>query len=94
MENIVYEIETHNGDFKKFDKRSLKDSIDDLLSDIAVIKKIYRFNKKTHYMTLFSVEHSFTAQEYIEHYKSLPADPYGKDVLSHFDETIISKLNY
>lgn len=94
MENIVYEIETHDGDFKKFDKRSLKDSIDDLLSDIAVIKKIYKYNKKIYYMTLFSVEHSFTAQEYIEHYKSLPADPYGKDVLSHFDETIISKLNY
>jgi hypothetical protein len=94
MENIVYEIETHDGNVKKLDKRSLKDSIDDLLGDIAVIKKTYKYNKKIYYMTLFSVEHSFTSQEYIDHYKSLPVDPYGKDVLSHFDETVISKLNY
>jgi hypothetical protein len=51
-------------------------------------------NKKKHYMTLFSVEHSFTAQEYIEHYKTLPDVYGGKDALSHFDETIIQKLNY
>lgn len=92
MENIVYEIETHDGNVKKFDKRSLKDSIDDLLGDIAVIKKTYRFNKKTHYMTLFSVDHNFSAQDYIDHYKTLP-DVYGKDVFSHFDQTIVEKLN-
>jgi hypothetical protein len=93
MENIIYEIETHSGDIKKFDKRTLKDSIDEILSEIAIIKKTYKFNKKTHNMTLFSIEHSFTAQEYIEHYKTLP-DIYGKDILSQFDQTIIEKLNY
>lgn len=94
MENILYEIETHDGEFKKFDKRSLKDSIDDLLSDIAVLKKTFMLNKKKHYMTLFSVEHSFTAQDYIEHYKTLPDMYGGKDAMSHFDQTIIEKLNY
>ena len=94
MENIIYEIETHDGELKKFDKRTLKDSIDDLLSDIAVIKKTYKYNKKKIYMTLFSVEHSFTAQEYIEHYKSLSSETYGKDFMSQFDETVIQKLNY
>ncbi len=94
MENILYEIETHDGEFKKFDKRSLKDSIDDLLSDIAVIKKTYKYNKKIYYMTLFSVEHSFTAQDYIEHYKTLPDMYGGKDAMSQFDQTIIEKLNY
>jgi hypothetical protein len=94
MENIVYEIETHDGEFKKFDKRSLKDSIDDLLIHIAVLKKTFMLNKKKHYMTLFSVEHSFTAQEYIQHYKSLSSETYGKDFMSQFDETVIGKLNY
>jgi len=94
MENIIYEIETHDGELKKFDKRTLKDLIDDLLSDIAVIKKTYKFNKKTIYMTLFSVEHNFTAQEYIQHYKSLSSETYGKDFMSQFDETVIGKLNY
>ena len=94
MENIIYEIETHDGEMKKFDKRTLKDSIDDLLSDIAVIKKTYKYNNKKIYMTLFSVEHNFTAQEYIEHYKSLSSETYGKDFMSQFDETVIGKLNY
>ena len=94
MENIVYEIETHNCELKKFDKRSLKDSLDDLLSDIAVIIKTFMLNKKKYYMTLFSVELSFTAQDYIEHYKTLPDIYGGKDALSQFDQTIIEKLNY
>ena len=90
----MYEIETHNCELKNFDKRSLKDSLDDLLSDIAVIKKTFMLNKKKYYMTLFSVEFSFTAQDYIEHYKTLPDIYGGKDALSQFDQTIIEKLNY
>ena len=74
--------------------RDLRDKIDDILSEIASIKKIFTHNKQKHAMTLFSVEHEFTAQEYIEHYKALPSHIYGKDFLSHFDETVIGKLNY
>ena len=89
MENVIYEVENHDGVMKKMDKRTLKDSLDD---DIQSIKKTYRYNKKTYTMTLFSIEHNFSSYEYIEHYRSLP-DFYGKDVLSEFDISIIKKLN-
>ena len=59
MENIIYEIETHDGEMKKFDKRTLKDSIDDLLSDIAVIKKTYKYNNKKILSTVILFIHPF-----------------------------------
>jgi hypothetical protein len=94
ISNIIYKVEDHEGNIKKYEKRELRDKIDDILSEIASIKKIFTHNKQKHAMTLFSVEHDFTAQEYIEHYKALPSHIYGKEFLSHFDETVIGKLNY
>jgi hypothetical protein len=44
-------------------------------------------------MTLFSLEHDFLAQDYIEHYKTLSSDLYGKDFMSEFDVFIIRKFN-
>jgi hypothetical protein len=44
-------------------------------------------------MVLFSVEHDFLAQDYIEHYKSLSSDLYGKDFMTEFDVFIIKKFN-
>ncbi len=92
--DIIYKVEDHSGGVKKYEKKELKDIIDEILSEIASIKKIFTHNKTKYAMTLFSIEHEFDAQEYIDHYKSLPSHIYGKDILSHFDETVISKLNY
>jgi hypothetical protein len=94
ISNIIYKVEDNECNVKKYEKRELRDKIDDILSEIASIKKIFTHNKQKHAMTLFSVDHEFTAQEYIEHYKALPSHIYGKDFLSHFDETVIGKLNY
>jgi hypothetical protein len=93
MENIKYIIENHSGETQSLDKRDLKESIDDILSDIASIVKTYRYNNKRHKMILFSIEHDFSADDYITHYRNLP-EKYGKQILSEFDESIIRKLSY
>jgi len=102
MENIVYEVEDHEENVKKMDKRSLKDYINDFMEegDVKSIQKIYRFNKKKIRMVLFSVEHDFLAQDYIEHYRTLSSGSnlygsnlYGKDFMSDFDVYIIKKFN-
>lgn len=93
IELVLYKVEYHDGTLKTLDKRTLKETIDDIIHDVSSIVKTYRYNNKLHRLTLFSVEHDFTADEYIDHYKSLP-DKYGKHFLSEFDETIIRKLNY
>jgi hypothetical protein len=97
MENIVYEVEDHEENVKKMDKRSFKEYINDFMEDgdAKSICKIYRFNKKKIRMTLFTVEHDFTADEYIDHYRSLSngSSIYGKDFMNDFDVYIIKKFN-
>ena len=95
MENIIYEIEDHEENVKKMDKRSFKEYINDFMEedDAKTIRKIYRFNKKKIRMTLFTIEHDFTPDEYIDHYRSLSSDLYGKDFMSDFDVYIIKKFN-
>ena len=95
MENIVYEVEDHEENVKKMDKRSLKDYINDFMEDgdVKSIQKTYRFNKKKIRMVLFSVEHDFLAQDYIDHYRTLSSNIYGKDFMSDFDVYIIKKFN-
>lgn len=92
MENIIYKITDHYNHVRKFDKRTLEESIDTIADDISELKKTYIFNGKRHGLFLFSVEHDFTPDEYIEHYQSL--DGYGKPLLSEFDIFLIRKLLY
>ncbi len=103
IENVLYKVESHDGTIKTIDKRALKesfakgslqDSSNDIIHDVSSIVKTYRYNNKLHRLTLFSVEHDFTADEYIDHYKSLNSDKYGKHFFSEFDESVIRKLNY
>jgi len=94
IENILYKVESHDGTIKTIDKRALKETIDDIIHDVSSIVKTYRYNNKLHRLTLFSVEHDFTADEYVDHYKSLNSDKYGKHFFSEFDESVIRKLNY
>jgi hypothetical protein len=93
MEKIRYQVETHDEEIQKMDEEELEECIDEMLGEIRSIKKTYKFNGNIYRMTLFSIEHDFEAQEYIDHYRSLP-DFYGKDILSKFDISIIQKLNY
>ena len=48
-------------------------------------------------MTLFTVDHDFSASDYIEHYQALrddkDKDEYGTDFLSDFDIELISMFN-
>lgn len=93
MENIIYKITDRNNNVRKVDKHTLKESIDTIIDDISELKKSYMLNGKRYGLFLFSVEHDFTANEYIEHYQSLPIE-YGKPLLSEFDMSLIRKLNY
>ena len=94
MENVLYEIENYEEEeVKTIDKRVLHNSIDSEKDEIKSIKKTYKYGKQMYRMTLFSAEHHFSTQEYIEHYRSLP-DFYGKDALSDFDVSIIRKMNH
>ena len=95
MENIVYEVEDHEDNVKKMDKRALKDYINEFMEegDVKSIQKTYRLNKKKMRMVLFSVKHDFLAQDYIEHYRTLSPNLYGKEFMSDFDVYIIKKFN-
>jgi hypothetical protein len=44
-------------------------------------------------MTLFTDEHTFTAEEYIEHYSNMPKETWGQDFLDDFDIEIITMFN-
>jgi len=95
MENIVYEVEDHEENVKKMDKRALKDYINEFMEegDVKSIQKTYRLNKKKMRMVLFSVEHNFLSQDYIDHYRTLSPNLYGKEFMSDFDVYIIKKFN-
>ena len=93
MENILYEIEDHEDNVQKMDKHSTKSYLKDFADDVKSIKKTYKYSKTVYRMTLFSLEHDFLAQDYIDHYKSLSSNLYGKDFMSEFDVFIIRKFN-
>jgi hypothetical protein len=44
-------------------------------------------------MTLFTDEHTFTAEEYLEHYRNMPKEEWGQDFLEDFDIEIITMFN-
>jgi hypothetical protein len=44
-------------------------------------------------MTLFTDEHNFTSEEYIEHYRDMPKEIWGQDFLEDFDIEIITMFN-
>lgn len=99
----MYEVEDHEENVQKMDKRSFKDYINDFMEedDAKSIRKTYWHNHKKIRMTLFTLDHDFTPDEYIDHYRHLSSDHYrshssdlyGKDFLSDFDIFIIRKFN-
>lgn len=103
MEKVMYEVEDHEENVQKMDKRSFKDYINDFMEkdDAKSIRKTYWYNQKKIRMTLFTLDHDFTPDEYIDHYRHISSDHYrshssdlyGKDFLSDFDIFIIKKFN-
>lgn len=96
MKSYLYYIEYKNGYRDEMSKEMLEESVDDIFNDVSKIVKQYKLHndpKKCYRMTLFTDEHTFTAEEYIEHYRSMPKETWGQDFLDDFDIEIITMFN-
>jgi hypothetical protein len=96
VKSYLYIIEFKDGDEKTMSKKSLEQSVDDIFNEVSKIVKQYKLHsepKKKYNMTLFTDEHNFTAEEYIEHYRDIPKEVWGQDFLEDFDIEIINMFN-
>ena len=96
ISSYLYIIEFKDGDEKTMSKESLEQSVDDIFNEVSKIIKQYRLHsepKKKYNMTLFTDEHNFTSEEYIEHYRDMPKEVWGDDFLEDFDIEIINMFN-
>ena len=96
MKSCLYLMEYKNGDEDTMNQVMLEACIDNIFDTVSKIVKQYRLHnnpKKKYNMTLFTDEHSFTAEEYIEHYRNMPKEEWGQDFLEDFDIEIITMFN-
>ena len=98
VDSCSYLIEYKDGSDDVMCKELLEESIDDIFDSVSKIVKKYRLDnyndeKIIYKTTLFTCDHNFTADEYIEHYRNLPTDVYGPFVLDDFDIEIIRMFN-
>ena len=96
VKSYLYIIEFKYGDEKIMSKESLEESVDDIFNEVSKIVKQYKLHsepKKKYNMTLFTDEHNFTSEEYIEHYRAMPKEAWGKDFLEEFDIELINMFN-
>jgi hypothetical protein len=98
IKSCLYLIEYKDGSDDVMCKEILEESMDDIFDSVSRIVKKYRLHnyseeKKVYKTTLFTCDHNFTADEYIEHYRNLPTDIYGPFVLDEFDIEIIQMFN-
>lgn len=96
--SYVYLIDFKDGgEQESLTKKELQDSVDDMYDNISQIVKQYKLQsngrKKKINMTLFLETESFSASEYIDHYKSLSKEEYGTNFLSDFDIELINMFN-
>jgi len=94
MENIIYIIDFNDGRVKERSGKDLLDMIDNFIDEVSRIRKRYKYNKTTFFMTLYTSEQNFEANDYIEHYQSLSTDKYGPHFFSQVDAEIIRKINF
>jgi hypothetical protein len=95
-----YLIERQNGIESTLKREEFSNCIEEyyddfLTNEIYTIKKVYKLKnvKKRIYMTLFTIEQSFSPEEYIEHYEGIEGEIYGVKILNDFDVIIINKFN-
>ena len=96
VKSYLYIIEFKDGDEKTMSKESLEQSVNDIFNEVSKIVKQYKLHsepKKKYNMTLFTDEHNFTSEEYIEHYRDIPKEVWGQDFLEDFDIEIINMFN-
>jgi hypothetical protein len=103
MKSFIYYIEYKDGSDETMNKNTLESLVDNefdsVFNKIKKIVKEYMLqgeSKKIYRMTLFTVDHDFSASDYIEHYQALrdkDKDEYGTDFLSDFDIELISMFN-
>ena len=96
VKSYLYIIEFKDGDEKTMSKESLEQSVDDIFNEVSKIVKQYKLHsepKKKYNVTLFTDEHNFTSEEYIEHYRDIPKEVWGQDFLEDFDIEIINMFN-
>ena len=96
LKSYLYYIEYKNGGDEKMSKEMLEKSVDNIFDNVSKIVKQYKLHsdpKKCYCMTLFTDEHTFTAEEYIEQYRSMPKETWGQDFLDDFDIEIIYMFN-
>ena len=97
MKSCLYLIEYKNGDDPEtMNQVMLEACIDNIFDTVSKIVKQYRLHnnpKKKYNMTLFTDEHTFTAEEYIHHYRNMPKEEWGQDFLEDFDIEIITMFN-
>ena len=96
LKSYLYYIEYKNGYRDEMSKEMLEESVDDIFNDVSKIVKQYKLHsdpKKCYRMTLFTDEHTFTAEEYIHHYRNMPKEEWGQDFLEDFDIEIITMFN-
>jgi len=96
--SYVYLIDFKDGsEQESLTKKELQDSVDDIYDNISKIIKQYKLQyngrKKKINMTLYLETETFSASEYIEHYKSLSKEEYGTNFLSDFDIELINMFN-
>jgi hypothetical protein len=103
VKSFIYYIEYKDGSNETMNKNTLESLVDNefdsIFNKIKKFVKEYRLqgeSKKIYRMTLFTVDHDFSASDYIEHYQDLrdkDKDEYGTDFLSDFDIELISMFN-
>ena len=96
MKSCLYHIEYKNGDEDTMNQVMLEACIDNIFDTVSKIVKKYRLYsepKKRYCMTLFTDEHAFTSEEYLDHYRAMPKEIWGQDILDDFDIEIITMFN-
>ena len=96
IKSCLYFIEFKDGTEETMNRVMLESAIDNIFDNIIKIVKRYRLQdnlNKTYNMTLFTVDHCISADDYIEHYRDLSKDKYGANVLDDFDVEIITLFN-
>jgi hypothetical protein len=96
VKSFMYYIEYKDGEEDTMDEAMLESEVDNVFDKISKIVKHYRLHddpKTKIRMTLYTADHTFSAEEYIEHYRSMPRDIYGTNFLSDFDIELITMFN-
>ena len=96
LKSCLYFIEYKNGDEDTMNQVMLEACVDNIFDTVSKIVKQYRLHdvtKKRYRMTLFTDEHTFTAEEYLDHYNEMPKEIWGDDFLDDFDIEIITMFN-